>query len=256
MGRGDLTNEQWARLAPLLPKGKKPGRPPTWSKRQLIDGIRWRTRTGAPWRDLPAHYGSWKTVASRFYRWRRDGVFERLLGEVHRRADACGELDWPCHYVDGSVVRAHQHAAGARHTAAGEDLKTGIIHPQDEALGQAAVVEHQAAPAHRRRRSAAGPAGQRHEVTQLERLLDGGAVKRTGTMDGPGGVGPAGAGQAGRGQWLLVPECTAAAAPSRPHPGDPRQVEPAPPAQLRPRCLPRPQPGGAQRRAAQAVPPQ
>jgi transposase len=54
MGRGDLTNEQWARLEPLLPKGKKPGRPPTWSKRQLIDGIRWRSRTGAPWRDLPA----------------------------------------------------------------------------------------------------------------------------------------------------------------------------------------------------------
>jgi transposase len=46
MGRGDLTNEQWARLEPMLPKGKKPGRPPTWSKRQLIDGIRWRTRTG------------------------------------------------------------------------------------------------------------------------------------------------------------------------------------------------------------------
>src|SRR5512133_2862178 len=53
MGRGDLTNEQWARLEPLLPRGKKAGRPPTWSKRQLINGIRWRTRTGAPWRDTP-----------------------------------------------------------------------------------------------------------------------------------------------------------------------------------------------------------
>jgi transposase len=48
MGRGDLTNQQWARLEPLLPTGKKAGRPPTWSKRQLINGIRWRTRTGAP----------------------------------------------------------------------------------------------------------------------------------------------------------------------------------------------------------------
>ena len=54
MGRGDLTNEQWARLARLLPTGKKSGRPPKWSKRQLINGIRWRTRTGAPWRDVPA----------------------------------------------------------------------------------------------------------------------------------------------------------------------------------------------------------
>lgn len=55
--------------------------------------------------------GAWKTVASRLYRWRREGVFERLLAEVHRRADGCGELDWLVHYVDGSVIRAHQHAA-------------------------------------------------------------------------------------------------------------------------------------------------
>ncbi|WP_443051493.1 transposase [Streptomyces sp. NBC_00234] len=47
MDRGDLTNSQWARLEPLLPHGIKPGRPPVWARRQLIDGIRWRTRTGA-----------------------------------------------------------------------------------------------------------------------------------------------------------------------------------------------------------------
>ncbi|MBT2420710.1 transposase, partial [Streptomyces sp. ISL-24] len=48
MGRGDLTNGQWARLEPLLPRGIKPGRPQVWTRRQLIDGIRWRTRTGGP----------------------------------------------------------------------------------------------------------------------------------------------------------------------------------------------------------------
>ncbi|MEV7499155.1 transposase [Streptomyces sp. NPDC093018] len=46
-------------LEPLLPKGKKSGRPPTWSRRQLIDGIHFRVRTGIPWRDLPAEYGPW-----------------------------------------------------------------------------------------------------------------------------------------------------------------------------------------------------
>ena len=51
-GRADLTDAQWAVLAPLLPKGTKAGRPPKWSKRQLIDGIRWRVRVGAPWRDV------------------------------------------------------------------------------------------------------------------------------------------------------------------------------------------------------------
>ncbi|MFE3226647.1 transposase, partial [Nocardia sp. NPDC059228] len=49
-GRADLTDAQWARLEPLLPRGKKAGRPSKWTKRQLIDGIRWRTRVGSPWR--------------------------------------------------------------------------------------------------------------------------------------------------------------------------------------------------------------
>ncbi|WP_381802836.1 transposase [Streptomyces niveus] len=54
MGRHDLTNAQWAKLELLLPAGKKPGRPPVHNKRRLIDGIRWRTRAGAPWRDVPS----------------------------------------------------------------------------------------------------------------------------------------------------------------------------------------------------------
>jgi hypothetical protein len=66
-----------------------------------------------------------KTVVGRCYRWRGGGVVERVLAEVQRRADAGGELDWLCHYVDGSVVRAHQHAAGARHAPSVEDVKRG-----------------------------------------------------------------------------------------------------------------------------------
>ncbi|KJY35589.1 transposase, partial [Streptomyces sp. NRRL S-444] len=53
MGRGELTDEQWAVLEPLLQKGMKAGRPPVWPRRQLIDGIRFRVRTGVPWRDVP-----------------------------------------------------------------------------------------------------------------------------------------------------------------------------------------------------------
>lgn len=60
--RHDLTDGQWALLEPLLPVGRRSGRPPRWSKRQLIDGIRWRVRTGAPWRDVPACYGPWMCV--------------------------------------------------------------------------------------------------------------------------------------------------------------------------------------------------
>jgi transposase len=56
-GRFDLSDAQWAVLERLLPKPKKPGRPPKWTKRWLIDGIRWRVRDGSPWRDAPARYG-------------------------------------------------------------------------------------------------------------------------------------------------------------------------------------------------------
>jgi transposase len=56
--RAVLSDAQWAVLAPLLPSGKKPGRPPVWTKRQLINGIRWRVRAGCPWRDLPGEYGN------------------------------------------------------------------------------------------------------------------------------------------------------------------------------------------------------
>ncbi|MFE6922035.1 transposase [Nocardia sp. NPDC057663] len=70
----DLTDAQWARLEPLLPRGKKARRPPKWSRRQIIDGIRWRTRVGAPWRDVPDRYGCWQTVHGLFRRWQRAGI--------------------------------------------------------------------------------------------------------------------------------------------------------------------------------------
>jgi transposase len=78
-GRFDLTDRQWAILEPLLPTPKKPGRPPKWTKRQLIDGIRWRTWVGAPWRDVPDRYGRWQTVYGLFRRWQRDGTWARIL---------------------------------------------------------------------------------------------------------------------------------------------------------------------------------
>jgi len=111
MGPGDLTNAQWARLEPLLPGGKEPGRPPVWSKRQLINGIRWRTRTGTPWRDVPARYGEWETVYGLFRRWQRDGTWKRILTRLQAEADAKGLITWDVN-VDSTIARIHQHAAG------------------------------------------------------------------------------------------------------------------------------------------------
>jgi transposase len=111
--RSDLTDGQWAALVPLLPAGKKPGRPSKWTKRQLIDGIRWRARAGAPWRDVPECYGSWQAVYGLFRRWELAGAWQRILTALQARADAAGLIAWDVS-VDSTIVRAHQHAAGAR----------------------------------------------------------------------------------------------------------------------------------------------
>jgi transposase len=104
-GRHNLTDTQWAMLAPLLPTGTKPGRPPKWTKRQLIDGIRWRTRVGAPWRDVLACYGRWQTVHGLFRRWQRDGTWARILTGLQARADAAGLIRWDVS-VDTTIARA------------------------------------------------------------------------------------------------------------------------------------------------------
>jgi transposase len=113
MHRGDLTNAQWARLEPLLPPKKpKTGRI-NHDHRKIVNGILWILRTGAPWYDLPRRYGKYKTVSSRYYRWRQAGIWDRILADLQAQADTDGELDWTLHLVDSTSVRAHQHAAGA-----------------------------------------------------------------------------------------------------------------------------------------------
>ena len=111
--RADLTDGQWAVLEPLLPKGKKPGRPPKWTRRQLVDGIRWRLRVGSPWWDVPARYGPWQTVYGLFRCWQRNGTWTRIWTGLQAMADAAGLITWDVS-VDSTVARAHQHAAGAR----------------------------------------------------------------------------------------------------------------------------------------------
>lgn len=118
MRRGDLTEAQWRRLEPLLPpKRPRTGRP-NESHRRILNGIAWVHRTGAPWRDLPEHYGPVGTVSSRFYPWRAAGIWQRILSALQSQADARGEVDWDLHFVDATVIRAHQHAAGARRVGA------------------------------------------------------------------------------------------------------------------------------------------
>jgi transposase len=110
--RHEFSDAEWARLVPLLPP-RKAGRV-RQDDRRILNAIRWKLATGAPWRDLPERYGPWQTVYTRFWRWSRAGVFDRLFAAIQQQADAAGEIDWELHFVDGTVIRAHQHAAGAK----------------------------------------------------------------------------------------------------------------------------------------------
>lgn len=112
--RYDLTDTPGARLQPLLPTQKPATGRPAAAHRRSCQGMLWLLRTGAPWRALPARYGPWRTVASRLYRWRQTGVWERRFAAVPPQADANGPLDGAVPSVDGTMVRAPQHAAGAK----------------------------------------------------------------------------------------------------------------------------------------------
>ncbi|WP_199819205.1 IS5 family transposase [Streptomyces sp. NRRL S-378] len=108
-----LTDAQWARIEPLLPD-RTPRRGGRWrDHRQVIDAIAWKYRTGSPWMDLPGEFGSWKGAYSRLRNWAIDGTWERVFTTLLAQADADEDLSWVVS-VDSTVVRAHQHAAGAR----------------------------------------------------------------------------------------------------------------------------------------------
>jgi len=111
VGRGELTDKAWTAIQPLLPApGTRRGR---WrDHRQVINGILWKLRTGAPWRDLPERYGPWKTCHERLRRWTADGTWDKILARAQVYDDG-QPVQWTIS-VDTSIVRAHQHSAGAR----------------------------------------------------------------------------------------------------------------------------------------------
>ena len=175
-GRADLSDAQWAVLEPLLPRGKKPGRPPEWTKRQLIDGIRWRTRAGAPWRDVPPGYGRWQTVYGLFRRWQRNGTWRKILTALQGRADAAGLITWDVS-VDSTVARAHQHAAGARKNGNLQAEPPGGIdaepadHGQGRSRGGLTTKVHLACEQGQKPLSVVITAGQRGDSPQFQAVL-------------------------------------------------------------------------------------
>ncbi|WSQ15138.1 IS5 family transposase [Streptomyces sp. NBC_01231] len=185
MGRGDLTDEQWVVLEPLLPKGTKAGRPPVWPRRQLIDGIRFRVRTGVPWRDVPVEYGPWSRIYDLFRRWQRDGTWHRVLTQLQTLADAKGAITWDLS-VDSTVCRAHQHAAGARKQGDLQKEPPGGVftEPVDHGLGRSrggfTTKLHLAVEQGQKPMSIVVTAGQRGDSPQFEAVMEKVRVPRNG----------------------------------------------------------------------------
>jgi len=108
LDRDILSDAQWARIAPLLPgKPGDPGRSGA-DNRLFLEAVLWMARTGAPWRDLHARFGLWNSVFRRFRRWAQKGVFESLFNALS------DDPDFEYVMIDGTIVRVHQHGAGAR----------------------------------------------------------------------------------------------------------------------------------------------
>ena len=106
MARFDLTDFEWSVIAPLLPN--KPRGVARVDDRRVLNGIFWRLRTGAPWADIPQRYGPHTTCVNRFNRWRKAGVWDRILAAVSKAYD--GDIQM----INSSSIRVHQHAANGK----------------------------------------------------------------------------------------------------------------------------------------------
>ena len=107
MSRKLLRDDQWERIKDLVP-GKATDRGVTAKDNRLfIEAVLWIARTGSPWRDLPPALGNWHATYTRFSRWGKAGVWQRVIDAVSEDADLEALL------IDSTIVRAHQHAAGA-----------------------------------------------------------------------------------------------------------------------------------------------
>jgi transposase len=107
MARTILRDDQWGRIEQMLP-GKASDRGVTAKDNRLfVEAVLWVARTGSPWRDLPGGFGLWNSVYKRFARWSDGGVWHGVFAEL------CKDADFEEVFIDSTIVRAHQHAAGA-----------------------------------------------------------------------------------------------------------------------------------------------
>ena len=112
MPRSILRDDQWERIKDLLPGKATDCGVTAKDNRLFVEAVLWMGRTGAPWRDLPAELGNWHTTYTRFSRWSKAGVWDRVFEAISQDRDEEEVM------IDSTAVRAHQHAAGAKKNTA------------------------------------------------------------------------------------------------------------------------------------------
>ena len=129
----------------------------TCKLRMTVEGILWRMRVGSPWRDLPTEFGPWSTIYNQYNRWSEKGILPKLF------AFFCKGIDSEWQFMDGTIVRAHQHSAGARR---GEEIAIG------SSRGGKTTKIHMLADAHGNPVFFEITEGQVHDMQQSEALLE------------------------------------------------------------------------------------
>lgn len=170
MRRDPFCGKIWERIQVILPPEKPETGRPREPHRPILQGIWWRIRTGAPWRDIPEKFGDWSTIYDRFRKWVRTGLWNEVFRRVHSWLDRNGKLDWELHLVDATIVPAHRHAAGAPDGQSGHGLGqsrggfTTKVHLRIDGRGHVMHLEL--------------TGGQRQESPLFEDLMNGPPVHR------------------------------------------------------------------------------
>jgi transposase len=121
MRRYGLRDDQWERIKGLLPGREGHVGVTAKDNRLFIEAVLYRYRSGIPWRDLPERFGDWNKVHTRFSRWAKRGVWARVFQHL------AGEADNDYAMIDSTIVRAHQHSAGAAKKAVAETRRSGAV---------------------------------------------------------------------------------------------------------------------------------
>ncbi|MGV3560782.1 IS5 family transposase [Larkinella arboricola] len=155
----ELSDKQWDKIKELVPDGprRSDGRGRPWQdKRKVLEGVIWILRTGAPWKDLPAHYPPYQTCHRRFQQWQQTGVFEQIITTLARDLHQRGGIDLSECFVDGTFCMAKKGALLVGKTKRGKGTKIMAITDASGVLLSVSV--HRASP---------------HEVTLVEQTIEG-----------------------------------------------------------------------------------